>query len=301
MSSSTSLDGILLVDKPADVTSADVVRVVKGRLRARKVGHLGTLDPFATGLLPLCLGEGSKVVPFLNQEQKGYTGLIRLGAATDTLDATGTGTEAAEVPLLDAERLERASRRFLGEIEQVPPMYSALKRKGVRLYRLARQGVEIERPARRIRIDRFELRRVGDSALAFTVECSKGTYVRSLAADLAATLGTVGHLETLRRVRFGPFRVDEALPLDDIRPDADLPLRTPREALGDLREIEVEAAVEDRLRKGQQEALAALGTVDRPGEVVKITTPPGGLVALAEAESRRWRLVRVFRGVREVP
>ncbi|MGH7804400.1 MAG: tRNA pseudouridine(55) synthase TruB [Candidatus Binatia bacterium] len=287
------LDGILLVDKPEGMSSAGVVREVKRRLAVGKVGHLGTLDPFATGLLPLCLGEGAKVVPFLNQEEKSYEGTIRLGLATDTLDRTGEETERAPVPALAETALAEAAARFTGEIEQVPPMYSALKRGGVPLYELARRGVEVEREARRVTIERFVLRANGPDKIDFEVDCSKGTYVRVLAADIARALGTVAHLERLRRTRFGAFTVDRSAALDSIAGDADLPFLSAREALAS-RELEIDAEGERRIRLGQQAVLRDLPPPSAAGEIAKAIARQERLVAILGEERGTWKILRVF-------
>jgi tRNA pseudouridine55 synthase len=290
-----SLDGILLVDKPEGVSSAAVVRDVKRRLGAAKVGHLGTLDPFASGLLPLCVDEGAKVVAFLNEEGKSYEGTIRLGVATDTLDRTGTETAREPVPAVDDELLRRVARTFLGAGEQVPPMYSALKRKGVRLYELARRGIEVEREPRRIRIERFEVRRLDPERIDFAVDGSKGLYVRTLAADLARALGTVGHLESLRRTRFGSFAVEDAIALDAIAPGRPLPLRSPREALSARPEIEVDRVLERKLRAGQQWALRDLRAPE-PGETIaKLIGEGGDLVGILAVAGARWSIDRILR------
>jgi tRNA pseudouridine55 synthase len=166
------LDGILLVDKPADITSAGVVREVKRRLRVAKIGHLGTLDPFATGLLPLALGEGTKVVSFLSQGEKSYVGIIALGRLTDTLDATGEVVARATVPSLAAGILEEVARQFRGTIEQVPPMFSALKRGGIPLYELARKGVDVDREPRQVHIESLSLSVASAEEISITVRCS---------------------------------------------------------------------------------------------------------------------------------
>ena len=289
-----SLDGILLVDKPAGLSSAAVVRRVKRALGAAKVGHLGTLDPFATGLLPLCLGEGAKVVPFLNEERKGYEGTIELGVATDTLDRTGAEVERAPVPAIDAATLERGAAGFRGAISQVPPMYSALKRAGVPLYELARRGVEVEREPRSVTIERFEVRLAGEGRIDFEVDCSKGTYVRVLAADLARALGTVGHLSSLRRVRFGEFTIEEAVPLDAVESGEPLPLLSPRRALSGAREIAVDADFEKRIRLGQQWALRELPPPASSGDVAKAVGDSGDVVAILVEERGGWRIARVL-------
>ena len=289
-----ALDGILLVDKPEGMTSAAVVRAVKRRLAVAKVGHLGTLDPFATGLLPLCLGEGAKVVAFLNQERKVYEGTIQLGVATETLDRTGAEVERLPVPELDADALERAASQFRGEIEQVPPMYSAVKQSGVPLYRLARRGVEVEREARRVTIGRLTLRLAAAEHVELVVDCSKGTYVRVLAAELARALGTVGHLARLRRLGFGTFTVADAVPLDRIEKGVALPLVSPREALGALREFTIDADTERKLRLGQQWALSELPGPGQAGEIAKAIGKSGRLVAILGEERREWQIVRVL-------
>lgn len=286
------MDGVLIVDKPEGVTSADVVRVVKRRLRC-KTGHLGTLDPFASGVLPLCVGEGTKIAQFLNAADKQYTGLIRLGDATDTGDPTGRVISTAPVPPLDAAALERAGARFLGDTMQLPPMYSAIKRDGTPLYKLARQGVEVERQPRRVRIEAIMLTRADATQIGFSVTCSKGTYVRVLAQDIALTLGSVGHLATLRRTRFGPFREDDAVSL--ARPE-DEPFHVigMRDALGHLREIELAAADVRRARQGYAPLLGLLA----PGalnEAAKLVGPDGQLAAVIAMDRQRgWRFVRVF-------
>ena len=290
----SGLHGILLVDKPAGMTSAGVVREVKRRLGGAKVGHLGTLDPFATGLLPICVGEGSKIVPYLNQEKKAYSGTIRLGAATDSLDPTGQVTETAPVPPITEESLAAVASRFVGEIEQVPPMYSALKRQGIPLYRLARKGIEVERAPRKVRIESLRLETVGEGLLSFFVSCSKGTYVRVLAAEIAAALGTVGHLLTLRRETFGPFSISEAVTLESIQPGGALPIVSLCRALGSLRELPVDPVLEGRIRLGQQWSLASLPAPQSADEIAKVVAPSGNLVALIGAGEGGWKILRVF-------
>ena len=199
------VDGILLLDKPVGLTSNAALQQVRRLLRARKAGHTGSLDPLASGLLPVCLGQATKVCGLLLDSNKTYRVTVALGARTTTGDLEGEVIERAPVPDLDAEAIRRVAAGFVGESEQVPPMYSALKHQGRRLYQLARQGLEVARPARRITIHRLELQGVEDRQLRFEVECSKGTYVRSLAEDLARACGTVGHVARLRRVSLGPF------------------------------------------------------------------------------------------------
>jgi tRNA pseudouridine55 synthase len=289
----SALDGILLVDKPADITSAGVVREVKRRLRVAKIGHLGTLDPFATGLLPLALGEGTKVVSFLSQGEKSYVGVIALGRLTDTLDATGEVVARAAVPSLAPGILEEVARRFRGTIEQVPPMFSALKRGGIPLYELARKGVDIDREPRQVHIESLSLTVASAAEISISVRCSKGTYVRSLACDIAAALGTVGHLASLRRTTFGSFEVASAIPLGSLTAETELPILSPRVALSGLREIEIDAQLATRIRKGQQVAVASLLAAPSPSEIAKVLCDDE-LVALVGEDEGRWRIQRVF-------
>lgn len=287
------MNGILLVDKPEGLTSADVVRRVKRRARV-KVGHLGTLDPFASGLLPLCLGEATKIAQFLNQAGKRYEGEIALGAATDSGDRTGAVIATAAVPALGPAELARLEEHFTGEYEQTPPMYSALKRDGVPLYRLARQGVEVERAARRVRIEALRLRQIDSDRLHFDVSCSKGTYVRVLAADIGAAMGTCAHLAELRRTRFGSFDVADAV--DDLEawdPGCERGWLSPRAALADLPSFEVSAAAAAALRLGKARALRELSP-PHGADTVVVVDPRGELVAVVLRSGETWRFGRVF-------
>ena len=294
------MTGVLLVDKPEGTSSAGVIRALKPRTGRAKVGHLGTLDPFASGLLPLVVGEATKVARWLLLEEKSYTGTIRLGTATDTLDRTGTPVGTAPVPALDAERLGAIAATFVGRHTQVPPMYSALKRDGVPLYKLARRGVEVERAAREIEIVTLALTPQPPDRVAFAVQCSKGTYVRVLAQDIGGALGTVAHLDGLRRTRVGRFRVEDASPLDALLAlprDAALPLVTLRSALADHATLAVPSAeLLARLRHGQQQSLAILRAPARPGETAVLVDERGDVAAILEAAGARpaWRLVRLL-------
>jgi tRNA pseudouridine55 synthase len=288
------VDGILLVDKPEGITSAGVVRVVKRRLDGEKVGHLGTLDPFATGVLPLAVGEGSKLVPFLNADEKAYVGTVALGRATNTLDSTGETTEERAVPALSPAAVDEAASRFRGEIAQVPPMFSALKRGGRRLYDLARRGVDVELAPRTVTIRSLTLRPLDARTLELSVRCSKGTYVRSLARDVAEVLGTVGHLASLRRTEFGRFHVAEAIELAAVEREADVPILEPRVALAGIREISVDDTMVESIRRGQQYALAALPPPAAPAEIVKVVDRHGDLVALLQIAEARWTIARVL-------
>lgn len=286
-------DGILIVDKPEGLTSAEVVRRVKGRRRI-KVGHLGTLDPFATGVLPLCIGEATKIAQFLNAADKRYEGVIRLGVATDTGDRTGTVVRTAAVPVLAEDALRDVERRFTGEYVQVPPMYSALKHSGVPLYRLARQGIEVERESRSLWLAALRLIPGTESRLDFEVTCSKGTYVRVLAEDIGASLGTAAHLEALRRTKFGPFDLSKAIDLSAGDPLDDGNLIPVREALAHLPSFALGARAADAARKGQGWVLRSLES--REGELATLLDPEGNVAAVVACKSGRWEFGRVLHG-----
>lgn len=212
------IDGLLVVDKPAGWTSHDVVAKLRGATRQRRIGHAGTLDPDATGVLLVGLGRVTRLLRFLQETTKEYRGDIRFGIATTTLDAAGVEVARAPMPLGEAE-VRTAMAAFLGPIEQVPPMVSAVKVGGRRLHELAREGKEVERAPRPVRIDAFELEEFtpGDfPGATVRVECSSGTYIRTLAADLGTALGGYAHLAGLRRLRVGAFTLADAHPLDEI-------------------------------------------------------------------------------------
>mgnify|MGYP001821422971 CR=1 FL=1 len=208
------IDGILLLDKPAGMTSNRALQAVRRLLNAKKGGHTGSLDPSATGMLPLCFGEATKVCAFLLDADKTYRVTARLGTATSTGDADGSETIAeAEVPALSFEEWNEVLQGFKGESLQVPPMYSALKKDGKRLYELARRGETVEREPRPIRVDEICLLEVGGTRLVFRVRCSKGTYVRVLVEDIAEKAGTVAHTLRLHRESVGDFRAEDMMDL----------------------------------------------------------------------------------------
>ena len=214
------VSGVLLIDKPQGMTSQQVVSKVKYLLKSdvhdsKKAGHTGTLDPMATGLLPICLGEATKFSHYQLDAVKSYQAIIKLGEQTDTGDAEGEIIATIPVPNVTQAMLQSVTEQFLGEIMQVPPMYSALKKDGKKLYELAREGIEVERAARPLTIYELSLTPLSDQQLQLTVTCSKGTYVRVLAEDIAKALGTLGHLTALRRIRTGDFEIANAITLAD--------------------------------------------------------------------------------------
>jgi tRNA pseudouridine55 synthase len=209
-------DGALLVDKPAGPTSHDIVECIRSQFGIAKVGHAGTLDPAATGLLILLLGRGTKLSEKLMADDKVYAGWMRLGETTDSYDADGAVTAAAPVPPLDVEKLNASAESFLGDQLQTPPMVSAVKKGGVPLYKLARKGIEVPREPRLIHIYNFRFTAYEEPYGAFRVACTKGTYVRSLVHDLGQKLGCGAHLATLRRVVSGRFDVADAVEFEQL-------------------------------------------------------------------------------------
>ena len=287
------MDGVLVIDKPKGPTSFDVVRQVRGLLRVKKVGHTGTLDPMATGVLPLCLGEATKVAGFVTEGDKAYDAVVRLGAETDTQDAEGQVTAQAPVPALTTALLEAALGRFRGTFDQMPPMYSAVKVGGKRLYELARAGEEIERASRQVTVYELVLRDFNATQLRLSVRCSKGFFVRTLAYDLGRALGCGAHLEALRRTTSGPFTLAQALPLAEVPALLQagtlagrlLPLS---EALVDLPAVRVSAADAERVSHG-----VPVEAPSHPGRV-RVLGPADALLAVAEVVRGRLRYLRVL-------
>ena len=273
-----NLDGILLLDKPVGLSSNRVLQRVKRLYRANKAGHTGSLDPLASGMLPLVFGRGTRLSAFLLKAPKRYQVTGRLGIQTATGDSEGEILKRATVGVLASGRLESALSRFRGEILQVPPMYSALKQSGQRLYKLARQGKEVPREPRRIHIHELQLVGWDAETIRLEVLCSKGTYVRSLIEDLSIALGTVGHVIELRRLSVGPFagepmhtvaHLEEVAEIDqDKLDDCLLPIEA---AVPHLVKLEIDAATKGALLQGQtvawatQTAPGLAGLYDRAG------------------------------------
>jgi len=210
------LDGLLLVDKPPGRTSHDIAAFVRRRFGQRKVGHCGTLDPIATGLLMLVVGRATRVQDLLMSEDKEYEGTLKLGETTDTQDAAGKILESKPVPNLDQSQIEAAFQKFTGEFDQIPPMVSAIKKDGVPLYKLAREGKTIDRPPRRVRIDKYEILEISLPIVRFRIHCTKGFYVRTYCHDLGTLLGCGGHMSALIRTRSGNFELSKALRWADL-------------------------------------------------------------------------------------
>jgi tRNA pseudouridine55 synthase len=288
------MDGVLVIDKPSGPTSFDVVRQVRALLKVKKAGHTGTLDPMATGVLPICLGEATKVAGFITEGDKAYEATVRLGVETDTQDAQGKVMAQAPVPPLTSAWLEAALAPFRGTFEQVPPMYSAVKVAGKRLYELARAGEEVERAGRQVTVYELTLRDFSSDRLRLSVRCSKGFFVRTLAYDLGRALGCGAHLEALRRTVSGPFTLAQALPLADLsalaqdRAAISRRLLPVSEALSQLPELRVSAAEAARVSHGVPLEAQAL-----PGRI-RVVGPDGRLLAVAEVVKGRLSYLRVL-------
>ncbi len=275
---------MLVVDKPAGCTSHDVVDQVRRKLRTRKVGHAGTLDPDVTGVLVLGVGRGTKLLQFVTGRDKRYNGIVVFGSTTDTLDSSGNITGTFDMTM-SPDDVRSAAGRFVGDIEQIPPMVSAVKIGGKRLHELARQGTEIERPARAVTVHSLEVEPTADPLVyKMAVHCSAGTYIRSLAADLGTVLGGGAHLGHLRRTAVGRFTDDMASPVDtaELMPLVEMLSHMPTLSVGD--------EVADRVRHGR-----SLGPSTGSGELAIIDTD-GELLAVYESRDGEFRAVKVLVG-----
>jgi tRNA pseudouridine55 synthase len=287
------LDGWLIIDKPTGIGSTDVVAICKRAFQAQKCGHGGTLDPLATGVLPIAFGAATKTVPYVMDGTKQYRFTLRLGESRDSDDADGAVTGTSDARPTDAA-IRAALPAFIGDILQVPPIYSAIKVAGERAYDLARAGEQVELAPRPARVDRFELVERPDADTAvFFVESGKGVYMRSLARDIARACGTLGHIAALRRLRVGPFLEAASVPLAALQqPDAPLPDLLPvTAALNDIPALALSEAEAARMSFGQ-----ALSLVELIGRVPPEANPDGGL-ARAMVGARLAGLARLEEGL----
>lgn len=287
------LSGVVVVDKPSGPTSFDVVRRVKGLFKTRRCGHTGTLDPTATGVLPICIGDATKVASFVSEGEKEYDAVVRFGETTDTQDAAGRTLETRPLGDLSEERVRQELATFVGLIEQTPPMYSARKVDGKRLYEMAREGVEVEREARQVNIDEARLLFFRPPDAGIFVRCSKGTYLRTLAHDLGQRLGCGAHLRELKRVRVGPFSLEDSVGLDTLMAAAKdktiekylLPLSR---ALDELAELRLDMTLARRVAHGHAPGPADLSRLRAPpfsrGRKVRLVDAEGRVIAVAESD-----------------
>lgn len=278
--------GFILLDKPTGISSNKALQRVKWLLRARKAGHTGSLDPLASGLLPLAFGDATRLGSYLLDASKSYEAEISLGARTSTGDAEGEVVETQPVPQITVARWHEILDEFIGETEQIPPMYSALKHEGQRLYKLAREGSVVDRPPRPVIIDEIELLSADQNTMSFTVTCSKGTYVRTLAEDIAIAAGTCGHLTRLRRTGIGRIPVGDAIPLAEIETRGEaleaalLPLDC---AVTSLPRVDLSAAEAIRFVDGQR---LRVPLANQDG-VCRIYNPDGILLGLGRSEQNQ--------------
>jgi len=276
--------GILVVDKTAGVTSFDAVARARSRLGVRRIGHAGTLDPPATGVLPLLIGEATKLTPYLMDQDKEYVATIRFGVTTDTHDLSGRVLSETPVSGLTRERLEAACRGFVGRIAQVPPMYSAVHHEGRRLYELAREGVEVERTPRDVVVSAIDVERLEETSATLRIVCGKGTYVRVLAAELGSALGWGGAVDRLVRTRVGRFALADALAWRDLEeaPAAELWARVlpPDAALAHLPAAWLDAGGARRFVHGQPADLVAPLAA---GTLARVYDTAGALLGVGEA------------------
>jgi len=287
--------GVLIVDKVRGPTSFDVVAEVRRRFSERRVGHTGTLDPLATGVLPICLGEATKLVPFLVDGKKRYVADVCFGVSTDTLDAAGKVTATVDASHLTEAAVLAALPAFVGSLLQIPPAHSAIRQNGERAYDLARRGEIVDLPARPVEIYAIRLDAwLPDTVTArLTIDCGKGTYIRSLARDLGEALGLPAHLVGLRRTLVSPFGIEEAVPVDQL--SADTPLIGLAAALRHLPSLQLDESDAKAVRDGKSRHIAALPT---PPDALRVTflRPDGGLLAVASRPEPGGilRLDRVF-------
>lgn len=253
------INGLLIVNKHADITSAKTVAIVKRLCGVRKVGHAGTLDPFATGVLICCMNKATKLAAFLLRGRKTYEGVLRLGVETDTQDSTGDVISTGDTEEISEEEINSAFKEFVGVTEQVPPIYSALKHKGVPLHKLARSGRAVVKPPRRIHISRIEINKIELPLIHFEILCSAGTYVRTLCSDIGKRLGCGGHLQALKRIESSGFTIQDAITLSELETltaSGDMPgivadrIIGMTDALPDMPEIYVDKVIEKKILHG---------------------------------------------------
>lgn len=304
------MHAFLIIDKPQGISSHAVVSRLRKLLQQKRIGHTGTLDPMATGVLPVAIGEGTRVIPFLHEDLKTYRATIALGAATDTQDAEGTVVFTGPVEHLDEAAIREAVTSLTGVQEQLPPMYSAIKKDGVPLYKLARKGQEIERKTRRITVHDWRFEEISSHQLVCTIDCSRGTYVRTLAHDLGQILGCGAHLTALRRLRSGPFGIEQAITLEDVagylEQQRPLPFLSMLQVVQERAQLELAEDALTRLLDGIPPADSQVaGELPDAGTEVSLVSR-NCLVALAtyaparEFEARGdFELQRVFNLVRE--
>jgi tRNA pseudouridine55 synthase len=297
------MNGIIVIDKPAGLTSARVVSIVKKALNAKKVGHAGTLDPFAEGVLICCVNQATKLADFLLKGIKTYIAELKLGEETDTQDLTGTVISSTEPQNYAAETIDRVIKGFEGSIEQLPPVYSALKHKGTPLYKLARKGQPVQKPSRQVEIYSISILKIALPLIRFEVSCSAGTYIRALAADIGKRLGCGAHLNALKRTASSGFTLDQAVALSDLQGAISAnqlanKLISMADALPGMAAYTADRQLAKKIRHGQMISTLDLGFDSTeneksgwiPGSNIKIVDQSGELVAILDYQEHERRL-----------
>ncbi|MCZ6555629.1 MAG: tRNA pseudouridine(55) synthase TruB [Candidatus Dadabacteria bacterium] len=257
------MNGVLVLDKPKGITSHKAVSEVNKIIKAKRAGHTGTLDPFATGVLPICFNKATKIILYMKNDFKKYEALIHLGISTDTLDNTGQVIKELDPGILNKNAVIDAFSKYKGKINQIPPMFSAIKKDGVRLYELARKGIEVERTPREVTINRIELLEFNPPFIRFMVECSRGTYIRVLASDISNDLGCGGHLTDLRRIESDGFTIEEAVTIEDIK-SGHIELKSLNDVLSHMKEVKVSSDLASQIRLGKQIKKSHMNLNDLP-------------------------------------
>ena len=296
----------LNIDKPQDWTSTDVVRKLKGVTKSKKIGHGGTLDPIATGVLPICIGPATRFAETVLLGTKGYRITIELGSSTDTYDSKGTTTAEGDWANVTRDQVASVLENFRGEFEQIPPMYSAIHHNGKRLYELARQGIEVERPPRPVEVMNLDLVEFSPPEIVLDLECSHGFYARTLAHDIGEELGTHAHLTGLIRTHAGAFRLEDAVTIEEVIAGAEtgnwrdlsMPIDTTLQHLG---RFTLNAMLVEMVQHGRSLSVADVGIVGdmgayKPGDRIRAYTPEGELLAILVFEPERfgWRPEKVL-------
>lgn len=290
------MDGIINILKPPGMTSHDVVNVVRRLTGVRRIGHTGTLDPGASGVLPICVGKATRISEYLLGMDKSYRAELSLGEATDTEDAAGQVVLTKPVPVLTSHCVEQVLMSFLGMGTQLPPMYSAVRVNGKRLYELARRGEVVERQPRQIQIYNIKLLKIRDNTILFDLCCSRGTYVRTLCREIAENLGSVGHMSFLLRTAVGPFLLESAVTFEELAQfteegciiNALLPLDM---ALAHMQAVTVDESQAARLRNG---LAVTLGFIASDGELFRVYDSSQAFLAIAAADKERIKPLKVF-------
>jgi tRNA pseudouridine55 synthase len=297
-STTTTHSGILAIDKPAGMTSFDAVRVVRRVFNERRVGHAGTLDPTATGLLPVCVGQATRLVDYFHQQTKTYRCVVRFGEVSDTLDTEGTVVAGADASRITESDVRAAAEQFVGDIEQVPPMHSAVRHEGKHLYELARSGQDVERKARTVRIESIEVTAVRAGALAeadLTVVSGKGAYMRVLAADIGERLGTGALLSWLSRTSYGPLTIDDAVTPEALAelPDPSAALLPLDSAVAFLPRVDLAPQQATMVGRGQSVWLPRAPQLTA-GNQCRVHSSDGRLIAIGEIAGNLMRPTKVL-------